>query len=55
MQIDENLETDFTVMAKDGKFLIVINEIPNPASEEAAAREAAEAEYEALREKCRRI
>ena len=54
MQIGENLETDFTVMAKDGKCLIVINEIPNPASEEAAAREAAEAEYEAQREKCRR-
>lgn len=54
MQIGEKLETDFTVMAKDGKFLIVINEIPNPASEEAAAREAAQAEYEAQREKCRR-
>ena len=55
MQIGEKLETDFTVMAKDGKFLIVINEIPNPAFDEAAAREAAEAEYEAQREKCRRI
>lgn len=54
MQIGENLETDFTVMAKDGKFLIVINEIPNPASEESAAREAAQAEYEAQREKFRR-
>lgn len=54
MQIGEKLETDFTVMAKDGKSLFVINEIPNPASEEAAAREAAQAEYEAQREKCRR-
>ena len=54
MQIGDKLETDFTVMAKDGKFLIVINEIPNPASEEAAAREAAEAEMKAQRENCRR-
>lgn len=52
-QIGEKLETDFTVLSKDGKFLMAINEIPNTTSDEADARSASDAEWQRMREKCR--
>ena len=54
-QIGEKLETDFTVLSKDGKFLMTINEIPNTTSDESDARSASDAEWQRMREKCRRI
>lgn len=52
-QIGKKLETDFSVYAKDGKFLMTINEIQNPNSVEAAALAERIAEYNAQRDKFR--
>ena len=59
-QIGNELETDFTMYASDAldgskKYLISINEMQNTTAEVKAAREAAQAEWNALREKCRGI
>ena len=59
-QIGTELETDFTMCASDSqdgsrKYLVSINEMQNTTSEVKAAREAAQAEWNAMREKCRGI